>query len=158
MRRSILLFLTLLSATVPAALAKKQDHQWNVGKILDENRARYYVGTLHDSSSQTSESGNWNGSANSTSIGDSTNTQASGTYSGTSTTSTSGFSDSTPSGADIEIDDAFVGNTPSTVSVPPGSHKIAVKKKGFADWTKTLNVSGGSIHLSAELDPDPPKQ
>lgn len=66
--------------------------------------------------------------------------------------------DSTPPGADIEIDDAFVGNTPSTVPVAPGSHKIAVKKKGFADWTKTLNVSGGSIHLSAELDPDPPKQ
>ena len=66
--------------------------------------------------------------------------------------------DSTPTGADVEIDGAFVGNTPSTVSVPPGSHKIAVKKKGFADWTKTLNVSGGSIHLSAELDPDPPKQ
>ena len=66
--------------------------------------------------------------------------------------------DSTPPGADIEIDDAFVGNTPSTVPVAPGSHKIAVKKKGFTDWTKTLNVSGGSIHLSAELDPYPPKQ
>jgi hypothetical protein len=66
--------------------------------------------------------------------------------------------DSTPSGADIEIDDAFVGNTPSTVSVPPGSHKIAVKKKGFADWTKTLNVTGGSIHLSAELEQTPPIQ
>ena len=61
--------------------------------------------------------------------------------------------DSTPAGADIEIDGAFVGNTPSTVSVAPGSHQIAVKKKGFADWTKTLNVTGGAVHLSAELDP-----
>lgn len=60
--------------------------------------------------------------------------------------------DSTPPGADIEIDGAFVGNTPSTVSVTAGSHQIAVKKKGFADWTKTLNISGGTIHLSAELD------
>ena len=59
--------------------------------------------------------------------------------------------DSTPPGADIEIDGAFVGNTPSTVSVAPGSHQIAVKKKGFTDWTKTLNVTGGSIHLNAEL-------
>lgn len=60
--------------------------------------------------------------------------------------------DSTPSGADVEIDGAFVGNTPSTVSVAPGSHQIVVKKKGFTDWTKTLNVTGGTIHLNAELD------
>jgi hypothetical protein len=59
---------------------------------------------------------------------------------------------STPTGADIEIDGAFVGNTPSTVSVAPGSHQIAVKKKGFTDWTKTLNVTSGTIHLNAELD------
>ncbi len=59
--------------------------------------------------------------------------------------------DSTPTGADIEIDGAFVGNTPSTVSVAPGNHQIAVKKKGYADWTRTLKVTGGAIHLSAEL-------
>jgi hypothetical protein len=63
--------------------------------------------------------------------------------------------DSTPSGADIEIDGAFVGNTPSTVSLAPGSHQIAVKKKGFTDWTKTLNVTGGTIHLNAELEQGP---
>jgi len=66
--------------------------------------------------------------------------------------------DSNPPGADIEIDGAFVGNTPSTVSVAPGSHRIAVKKKGFTDWTKTLSVTGGSVHLSAELEQEPPKQ
>jgi len=63
--------------------------------------------------------------------------------------------DSTPPGADIEIDGAFVGNTPSTVSVVPGTHQIAVKKKGFTDWAKTLNVTGGSVHLSAELEQAP---
>lgn len=62
---------------------------------------------------------------------------------------------STPSGADIEIDGAFVGNTPSTVSVAPGSHQIVVKKSGFADWTRTLKVTDGSIHLDAVLDPVP---
>ena len=60
--------------------------------------------------------------------------------------------DSTPPGADIEIDSAFVGNTPSTVTVAPGNHQIAVKKKGFTDWAKTLNVTGGTVHLSAELE------
>jgi hypothetical protein len=66
--------------------------------------------------------------------------------------------DSTPPGADIEIDSAFVGNTPSTVTVPSGSHQIVVKKKGFTDWAKTLNVTGGTVHLSAELEQEPPKQ
>ena len=66
--------------------------------------------------------------------------------------------DSTPPGADIEIDGRFVGNTPSTVSVAPGSHQIAVKKKGFTGWSKTLNVTGGTVHLIAELEQEPAKQ
>jgi hypothetical protein len=65
--------------------------------------------------------------------------------------------DSTPPGADIEIDGAFVGNAPSTVTVAPGNHQVSVKKKGFATWTKTLNVTGGTVHLNAELDPEPAK-
>jgi len=60
--------------------------------------------------------------------------------------------ESNPPGADIEVDGSFVGNTPSTVTVSPGSHMIAVKKKGFADWSRKLNVTGGSIHLSADLE------
>ena len=63
--------------------------------------------------------------------------------------------ESTPTGADIEIDGAFVGNTPSTVNVAAGSHDLAVKKKGFADWTKKLSVTGGNVHISAELEAEP---
>jgi hypothetical protein len=66
--------------------------------------------------------------------------------------------ESTPPGADIEIDGAFVGSTPSTVSVAAGSHQISVQKKGFVDWTKTLNVSGGAIHLNAEMEQKPANQ
>ena len=65
---------------------------------------------------------------------------------------------STPLGADIEIDGSFVGNTPSTVAITPGSHQIAVKKKGFTEWSKTLNVTGGTVHLNAELEQEPTKQ
>jgi len=65
--------------------------------------------------------------------------------------------ESTPPGADIEIDGAFVGNTPSTVLAAPGSHQIAVKKKGLTDWTKTLSVTGGTVHLNADLDQQPAK-
>jgi hypothetical protein len=55
-------------------------------------------------------------------------------------------------GADIEVDGAFVGNTPSTVAVAAGSHQIVVKKKGFTDRSRMLNVTGGMVHLSAELE------
>jgi hypothetical protein len=254
--------LAFLLFAVPIAAGKKADPQWSVGKILDENRARYFAGMLNNSTSQTNENGTWSGNANSTSIGDSTETRAHGNYSGTRNTSTYGSSvpvyrvydnlviegdekvyvtserirwrwsksahvvvnetvkyyvegrklhvldidgkehtaeivreirkiskaahpvdsiqpenrspaispfgpasvlqasvmiDSTPAGADIEIDGAFVGNTPSTLTVTAGSHKLSVKKKGFAEWTKTLNVTGGTVHLNAELDQEPAK-
>jgi hypothetical protein len=58
---------------------------------------------------------------------------------------------STPVGADIYVDDEFVGNTPSTINVQRGKHAIAVKKAGFQDWARDINVSGGSVNLSAEL-------
>ena len=63
--------------------------------------------------------------------------------------------ESTPPGADIDVDGGFVGNTPSTVAVAPGSHEIVVKKKGFADWSRKLNVTGGSVHLNADLEQQP---
>jgi hypothetical protein len=60
--------------------------------------------------------------------------------------------ESTPPGADIEVDGSFVGNTPSTISVALGSHDISVKKRGFENWTRKMNVTGGSVHLNAALD------
>jgi hypothetical protein len=33
-----------------------------------------------------------------------------------------------------------------------------VKKGGFVDWTRTLNVTGGSVHLSADLEAAPAAQ
>jgi general secretion pathway protein A len=63
--------------------------------------------------------------------------------------------DSNPVGADIEIDGAFVGNAPSIIAVSPGSHQVYVEMKGFTTWNKTLSVTGGKIHLNAELEPLP---
>lgn len=61
--------------------------------------------------------------------------------------------ESDPSGADIQVDGSFVGNTPSDVQVPEGEHTIAVKKAGFKDWERKMKVSGGSnVHLNAELE------
>ena len=58
---------------------------------------------------------------------------------------------STPAGADIELDGAFVGSTPSTVTVTVGDHTITLKKSGFTPWERTIKVSGGNIQISADL-------
>jgi PEGA domain len=67
--------------------------------------------------------------------------------------------DSTPPGADIEVDGSFVGNTPSEVQVAEGDHAVVVKKVGFKSWERKLKSSGGSsVHISAELEKtDPPE-
>jgi PEGA domain len=59
---------------------------------------------------------------------------------------------STPGGADIEINGEFVGNTPSVVEVGSGKNEVKVTKKGFAPWTRTLTVTGGTVTLNAELE------
>lgn len=61
--------------------------------------------------------------------------------------------ESDPTGADIELDGSFVGNTPSDVQVSEGDHTVTVKKTGFKDWERKMKVSGGSsIRLYAELE------
>jgi hypothetical protein len=61
--------------------------------------------------------------------------------------------ESVPSGADIEVDGSFVGNTPSDVQVTEGDHTVTVKKAGFKDWERKLKITGGSsVHLKAELE------
>ncbi len=58
-------------------------------------------------------------------------------------------------GADIEIDGSFVGSTPSTLSVAPGQHTVVVKKKGYADWSRSMNIAGNAVHLNADLTATP---
>ncbi len=58
---------------------------------------------------------------------------------------------SNPAGADIEVDGAFVGDTPSTITITAGVHTISLKKPGFTPWERTVKVSGGKIQIAAEL-------
>jgi hypothetical protein len=61
--------------------------------------------------------------------------------------------ESNPTGADIEIDGNFVGNTPSDVQVAEGEHAVTVKMAGYKDWERKLKVSAGSsVHINAELE------
>ena len=60
---------------------------------------------------------------------------------------------STPDAADVYVDDAFVGNTPATLRLPPGKHTIKVSQNGFKDWTKDLSVIASSeVSLKAMLE------
>jgi hypothetical protein len=60
---------------------------------------------------------------------------------------------STPDGADITVDDKYVGNTPSTLKLAPGDHKIRLEKSGFKAWEKTLTVSAGAtVTINHTLD------
>lgn len=58
---------------------------------------------------------------------------------------------STPDGADIEVDGAFRGNSPSTVTLSSGDHAVVVRKAGFQNWERTVHVTSGSIKVKAEL-------
>jgi len=63
---------------------------------------------------------------------------------------------STPDGADITVDEKFMGNTPSTVRLAAGDHKVRLEKSGFNPWEKTLTVSSGeSATVNASLQPQP---
>jgi PEGA domain len=59
---------------------------------------------------------------------------------------------STPDGADIEIDGAFIGSTPSTVTLAQGDHAVKVSLKGYQTYEKNLHTTGGKINLRAQLD------
>lgn len=55
-------------------------------------------------------------------------------------------------GSDIEVDGAFIGSTPTTVSLPSGSHQISVRN-GNAVWQRNLQVNAGStVSLNAQLE------
>ena len=61
---------------------------------------------------------------------------------------------SVPSGADVEIDGDFVGNTPLSLDIPAGNYAVVVKKKGFMAWNRSLKTVGVNININAELEQD----
>jgi len=54
-------------------------------------------------------------------------------------------------GADIEVDGAYVGSTPATLPLSAGTHQITVKN-GSAVWQRSLLVSGGTVNVNAQLE------
>jgi serine protease Do len=61
---------------------------------------------------------------------------------------------SDPAGADIYVDGAFVGNTPSTLHLSAGEHAIKIESSGKKSWERQLEVLKDSkVTLSAALTP-----
>jgi PEGA domain len=56
---------------------------------------------------------------------------------------------------DIEVDGNFAGSTPSTLELARGQHEVVVKKSGYRDWRRLINVTGDPVRLSAEMMPVP---
>jgi PEGA domain len=60
---------------------------------------------------------------------------------------------STPDGAEITVDDKFMGSTPSSLRLAVGNHKIKLGKSGFKAWERTMTVSAGATAtVDATLD------
>jgi len=53
-------------------------------------------------------------------------------------------------GADIEVDGMFVGNTPTSIQLPAGVHNLTVRS-GAAHWTKDIQITSGTVTINANL-------
>jgi len=62
---------------------------------------------------------------------------------------------STPDGAEITVDDRFMGSTPSSLQLAVGDHKIKLGKSGFKTWERTMTVGAG---VTARVDATLEKQ
>jgi len=60
---------------------------------------------------------------------------------------------STPYGADIYLDNRYIGRTPFTITkLLPGSHTVKLTLRDYDDWITTVNVvEGSTTPVSAEL-------
>jgi hypothetical protein len=59
---------------------------------------------------------------------------------------------SSPSGAEIYLDNQFRGSTPSTITgVEPGSHTLEFRAKGYNSWKNTITVPQGISNYSGIL-------
>jgi len=59
---------------------------------------------------------------------------------------------SAPDGAEIYIDDSFVGKTPMTSELKPGKHEIRMFMNDYRNWAQWITVEAGSqVHIAATL-------
>lgn len=60
---------------------------------------------------------------------------------------------SDPDGAEVLVDDMFVGNTPTDLSIDEGEYKITIKSDGYADYERKVKILGGSsMTIKAKME------
>jgi hypothetical protein len=60
---------------------------------------------------------------------------------------------SEPSGADIYVDGAFMGNTPSQLQLGAGSHTVRIEASGKKPWSRAITLTaGGKVTIQAVLE------
>jgi hypothetical protein len=63
---------------------------------------------------------------------------------------------SEPEGGDIYVDGNFMGNTPSLIELPAGSHTVRVEAKGQKSWSRVVSLTAGSkVSIQAVRSPEP---
>ena len=62
---------------------------------------------------------------------------------------------SSPSGAEVYLDNEYHGTSPNTINaVPAGNHTVEVRERGYRSWSQNITVIGGSsVSVSPSLVP-----
>lgn len=62
---------------------------------------------------------------------------------------------SSPSGAEVYLDNEYHGTTPGTINaVPTGNHTIEIRERGYNNWSRNIAVTSGStVSVSPVLVP-----
>ena len=61
---------------------------------------------------------------------------------------------SDPDGAEIFLDDKFIGTTPATLHLTEGAHTLILKSEGHANWIRSINIlKESTVTVKAALRP-----
>jgi len=58
---------------------------------------------------------------------------------------------STPAGADIQVDGAYVGATPADIDLTCCWHDVTILKPGRRPWTRRVRFTGRALNITAHL-------
>jgi len=64
---------------------------------------------------------------------------------------------SNPDSAEIDVDGALMGTTPSVLQLNVGTRTITLHKTGYKPWERKLVLVTGEIKLNADLEAETPK-
>jgi hypothetical protein len=59
---------------------------------------------------------------------------------------------SNPPGADIYLDNKYIGRTPFSATIAPGEHLVTMRKPDYGTWSRKLQVVAGPRKVNAYLE------